>query len=319
APVHGRETFVRQLLQPDVAANGQVQDGGGEVCDVDAFVDERADLSGLHVVGRMETQAVLVLPERGVVALYGFLAQSSFVSAAYSDEGDQTTDEHKEQDSEDARGGGGDGKGRGQRPALGEKWFALRRSLGVGDDDVEPVRGGHVGLEEVCHRGVRSHVGGGAVHGAAWFTGQEGQCLRGQVGGDERIGVRDYVAVGANGSPFHLNTIGDLAAGRSDPVFEYDVVQALGGDVDQECAVRLLGVDIEFSAVTVGGTHRTDLEFSVVFFVVEHRGGQGAGEDLRCLPFEGDVLLALQEAVVVERECDVVGDDGFGFRPVSEG
>src|SRR5699024_10235077 len=223
APVHGRETFVRQLLQPDVAANGQVQDGGGEVCDVDAFVDERADLSGLHVVGRMETQAVLVLPERGVVALYGFLAQSSFVSAAYSDAGDQTTDEHAEQDSEDARGGRGDGKRRGQRPALGEQVSALRRSLGVGDGDVEPVRGGHVGLEEVCHRGVRSHVGACAVHGAAWFTGQAGQCLRGQVGGDGHIGVRDFVAVGANGSPFHLNTLGDLADGPSDPVVEYDV------------------------------------------------------------------------------------------------
>lgn len=45
---------MRQLADQQVAADGQVQQGGGDVDGVDRLVDERADLPGADAVGHLE-------------------------------------------------------------------------------------------------------------------------------------------------------------------------------------------------------------------------------------------------------------------------
>lgn len=106
---------MRELLDPDVAAHGQVQDRAGQIGDVDRLVDECADLAGVDVVGRGEAHpAVLPGLHRGVVALGRLLAQRALVAAAEADQRDQPAHQDQQQEAEHAGGGRGDLEGRGQ-------------------------------------------------------------------------------------------------------------------------------------------------------------------------------------------------------------
>ena len=53
----------RYFGQPQVVADGEVDDGGADVDDVDGLVDDRADLAGQHAVGAGEEDAVAVAQE----------------------------------------------------------------------------------------------------------------------------------------------------------------------------------------------------------------------------------------------------------------